>query len=91
MLFTKFLQTCICFSSPLKKDSLKSTLNSAPVIESGENQEQVVTHSLVLSIQETIHNPTQILESRLPEDRLEVALLREGRHYRQRRFCCFTN
>ena len=77
--------------SPLKKDSLKSTLNSATVIETGENQEQVVTHSLVLSIQETIHNPTQILESRLPEDGLEVALLREGRHYRLRRFCCFTN
>lgn len=77
--------------SPLKKDSLKSTLNSAAVIETGENQEQVVIHSLVLSIQETIHNPTQILELHLPEDGLEVALLREGRHYRQRRFCCFTN
>ena len=65
------------------------------MIETGENQEQAVTHSLVLSIQETVHNPTQVLESRLPElpleDGLEVALLREERHYRQRRFCYYTS
>lgn len=81
--------------SPLKKDSLKLTLNGAPVTETGESQEQAVTHSLGLSIQEMAHNPTQVLESCLPElpleDGLEVALLREGRHYRQRRFCCFTS
>lgn len=45
------------------------------------------------------HNPAQASEGALQqshlrglplEDRLEVALLREGRHYRQRKFCCFT-